>query len=438
MPQLSRFVDEHMVRARRGVSTSSWSLPSHASMFTGLYPPRHGAHRPYVDTVQQPSTVYYPLRETPKTLAEHLRERGYWTVGISANNGPVSAKYGLDRGFDTYVTDSRPCDWLWKQTPWQFRTGRLMPFAWLDRLPPFNGCGFFGIGDRYRPAEEITDAAIEVLRASAWRPLFLHLNYFDAHQPLHDRNERFGERLHVDSERQATLWKGEALGESELQRVVDLYESELQYLDVHLARFLGELASHDAPDEVVLVIASDHGESLGERGLVGHGIDLREEQISVPFFLTPPGGRGGANDEPVIDLMQPVDILPTVLQQIGAEIPPDLDGVPWGAGRSIARAWLFVDPTRAAAAPTRFKREMQSVQQGAWTLIAYTTGPAELYNLEDDPLELRDLAPTRPEIVEALSSLLWDRSSYADPNRTVDENSDPELLDRLRALGYIR
>ena len=443
MPRLEQFAAANMVSARRGVSTSSWSLPAHGSMFTGHYPPRHGAHKSYVDEERPPDAIYYSLRQDVPTLAELLGEVGYWTVGLSANYA-VMTPFGLARGFDHFVATSRACHRLRKHTPWQVGTDEVQPLAWLDRLPPFNDCGFFGIADRYRTAEEITDDAIEALRQSDGQSLFLFLNYFDAHEPHHDRNRRFGKRYYTSRETLEASWGGEqVLDERREAELIELYDSELTYLDIQLERFLGELATHEMWDETMLIITSDHGESLGQRGLIGHGSLPYEEQIRVPFFFKPAGDNspmaaGGRQNPPGIDLVQSVDILPTVLQHVGVEIPEGLDGVPWGVGRTMARSWVFVNRDMAAHDAARFGREAQTVEQGEWKLIAYSSGEKELYNLLADPLEARNLADQRPDVTAMLTSLLWDREWYADPARSGGEGLDPELLDKLRSLGYIR
>ena len=438
MPRLERFASTYALRAERSISTSSWSLPSHASMFTGLYPPRHGAHLPYADSLVKHELRAYSLRGEVPVLADLLRDLGYWTVGISANQLIGQ----LARGFDRFENRGRPCDWLGRHTPWRLSTNHTKPLADLDRLPPFSGCGFFGIADEYWAAAEITDDAIDVLDAAGDHPpLFLFVNYLDAHQPLHYREHPFGKRYETIPAVLEAIWSDQhELGPRDVAWLNELYDGELAYLDQHLDRLLRRLVKDDQWEETLLIVTSDHGESLGERGLVGHMNTLYDEVLRVPFFVKAPSHPGlGAEAPPEsIELIQPVDIFPTILEHAGSLIPPNLDGVPWGRGRTQVRAWLFVNPDAARFDPVRLGKELQSLEQDNWKLIADSSGNVELYNLDADPLETNNLADQEPGITSELASRLWSREVYADPYRTQVDEPDPELLERLRSLGYIR
>ena len=440
MLQLERFVRTHTVRAERSVSTSSWSLPSHASMFTGLFPVRHGAHHAYLDEPATASVSMHGVRDEVPTLAEILQTLGYWTVGVSANYAVLTESLGLGRGFDLYETMPRSCYELRRRTPWRIASDHIAPLAMFDRFAPFNDCGFFGLADRYRSAEEITDRAIDVVSASRDEPLFLFLNYFDAHEPHHRRERRFTERREDTRALREAVWVGEgSLEEHERIELIDYYDSELTYLDTHLDRLLTELSRRAGWDEMLVIITSDHGESLGEHGLITHGTSLYSEVLDIPFFVkrhaNPTWGPASPPDS--IQLFQPVDIFPTVLDYLGAAVPSRLDGFAWGRGRTEARAWSFVDRDKARIAPQLFDKESQSVERGGWKLIASSDGTMELYDLRKDPREHNNVAQQEPEMAETMKALLWPRVTYVESGRD-DSAPDEDFLERLRSLGYVR
>jgi hypothetical protein len=187
MPNLERFADEHGTIAIQSFANGAHSLPSHASIFTGLYPPRHGAHNSLVDDPNPPRFAY-PLEETDQTLAAVLTDNGYWSVGISANYGPLSPEFGLSQGFMHYEAAPSPRLEMRQRSPWALSPGsqeRLQKMlSLLDEIPPFSLDEFF-MGPNYRRSGEITSHAIRVLDEAEDTSLFLFLNYFDPHAPYY-------------------------------------------------------------------------------------------------------------------------------------------------------------------------------------------------------------------------------------------------------------
>lgn len=391
-PQLDDWVAEHCTRFENGRSTSSWTLPSHASLFTGLYPAEHqavygGRHaRPADDKVE--------------TLAELLRARGYRTAGIVANTAYLRAgKYGMERGFEHY--DDRPApdigDYL--------VLGQLMGRS-------------LGVGHlHYRDARLITDAALHWIERPLAGPRFLMLNYMDAHTPNVPDNREFSEERPADPLNPPDSMQGL------------LYDRELFYMDGHLARLLAALEQSEDFARSMIVITSDHGESLGEHGIPHHGWMLYESLVHVPLFVKPPGGRTRlvAHEDTT-----GADVFHMILAAVG--IPPRPAATIPGL-----MAELHVHPSEP------FERRKRFTDRGAGNLIAWregtrklivgSNGEVEAYDLATDPDELSPLvlAPKDAEAALALARQWWE-SHPIDSGEEVDLTE--EDLQRLRALGY--
>ncbi|MCB9673646.1 MAG: sulfatase [Alphaproteobacteria bacterium] len=301
-------------------ASSSWTLPSHASLFTGLAPSRHGAHagNPH-------------LREDVETLAEAFDRRGYRTVGLSANAW-VSGGTGLDRGFEDFrfLGD----DGLASQL--------LLPL--VVRRPK-------DLGGR-----AIADAAVRAAAEAhaAGEPLFLFVNLLEAHEPLGtlpkaDRS-RFGP---VDAMRargwmrdMPLFWcvcegSGEPVGDEpacvdgafrvsddRARATTDAYDAGVRYADARV----GEIVAAFGPDALVAV-TSDHGERLGEHGQLGHMVWLDDVLLDVPLVVRGPGLPRGA-----------IDAGPFDLADLGAWMLARLDG--WDAPRAtLATSEVHPHPT---------------------------------------------------------------------------------------------
>jgi arylsulfatase A-like enzyme len=447
MPRLERFAREHGVVVDRAVANSATSLASHASLFTGLYPPRHGAYYP-VARDRRPPPYAYPLRRGVPTLARLLQHRGYWTVGVTANAGPLSPAFGLDRGFAVYRAELDAA-YAWKpRSPWRAATVRAEPLAAWNRLPPFAASEFFAYGVPYRRAHAITDEAISLVDAAGDRPLFLFVNYFDAHWPYNPPlawRDRFPGRRRGEWDRRgldrAVVMKvmqgSRDLTREERAHMVALYDGELAALDVELGRLLDRLERHPRWPEMLVVITSDHGEAFGEHRLIRHGVSLYGELTRVPFVAKPGRGptappRGARLDGPI----QSVDVFPTVLEHAGVRLPEGIDGVAWGWARERALAWIGVKQEFFGPRPPRLDRDLRSVEYDGWKLIASSTGGRELYELARDPAERNDLAESRPDERTRLEGLL---GRPAAPRRWgATGHSDRGTIERLRALGYVR
>jgi arylsulfatase A-like enzyme len=369
------------------LTPSPWTVPAHASLFTGLAPSRHGAG---LDAAARATT----LDPGAATLAEILAAAGYATAGISANRA-VSGAFGLDRGFG-YFESLATRDRTFAYAPLVLRVERRLPRALLarplaehfPRLP--------------RPAAEINARAVAWLRRPrpAGQPFFLFVNYMEAHAPY--------------------LAEEAPAPGADPRRA---YEAALRTLDRRLGELLDEVRAQPGGEQAWIVVTADHGESLGEHGR-GHGCIFHHEVLHVPLVVHPPrslpAARGVVDGRP----LTLADVLPLVLEGLGLPAPPGTGGAP--REFRVAESGL---PLCGEAAPRR------AIQDARFKLIAGDAGSA-LYDRAADPAESRDVGAARPQERARLEAWLaeWVRGARA-PRAAPP---DPDRDERLRALGYVR
>ncbi len=380
--------------AREGVlytrawSTSPWTLPAHASMFTGKYPTRHGA-----DYASQPGVgvgldEVVPrldsrfranrLSDDEMVLAEWLAAAGYATGAFVA--GPwLAPVFGLLQGY-------------------QSRDAELS--------------GFGG-----RTGAEITDRAIAWLRTVPRdRPLHLLMNYFDPHQPYSP--PAISPKLPKTRDR---YMRGPYVG-------------EIRYMDHQIGRLLDCLREIGRYEGALVIAVSDHGELLGEHGLVGHGYWLYEELIRAALIVRLPHGRRAGD---VVDsTVSLVDLLTIVAEEVGFRLPEGLDAVAIGE-RDVAFAEFRRNPTIDEVRGRRVDRDVDVAIRWPWKLIASGDGQSALYRIDTDPGESRPVANAsieesmRAGLASVRSTLVAPESKPALPKIPAD------VGDWLRDLGYI-
>lgn len=371
-PRLEAWAARRAVIFDHAIAPAPWTLPSHASVFTGLDSHRHGAN------VQGPLLPHLPL------LAELLRQAGYEARATTV--GPVLApEFGLDRGFARF---------------------RVRGTINLDVA-----------------ARELDAGVADVLgwlREGRDRPDFVFLHTYQAHDPHAPEQPGFAqlggaiedERSYVtagtpgrDELGRSTLdWllvtpkdlAGRSLVPGADERLLgDLYDSGLVRLDEKIARLLEQLEAEGLAENLVVVLFSDHGESLLERGLAGHH-HLYEENLHVPLLLAAPGiVRPGGRIATPVSL---VDIFPTVLELAGLEAPPGVDGISLNGslrgreppGRPV---WSYAATSNRGFAVRRGLSEKLLFASSAWA-AGHMRGQRLL--LAEDPAEERP-QPLAPE-----------------------------------------
>ncbi|MBI3664770.1 MAG: sulfatase, partial [Acidobacteria bacterium] len=321
-PNLKKFAEEATLYSQ-AISSSNITLSSHASLFTGLYARRHGA-RLSGPSENTDNEAGYPLADKFHTLAEILSENGYHTMGVAANDSYLGPGFRLDQGFVYYSVFGMPPAFV--QLP------RFFLAAGLRKLQPTSSVS---AGQLHQKAESVNRQAFPLLdRARKYgRPFFLFLNYMDAHQPLVPPppfDTLFpGKDATITPERCDVLqWHvnklREQVTERERQHLLSQYDGGIAYLDFHLGKLLQQLRDLGLYENSLLLITSDHGQALGERSLVGHaGVSVYQDVVHVPLLIRYPHTSQKAVVEEPVSL---VDILPTVLDVLGLEIPRGIDG----------------------------------------------------------------------------------------------------------------
>ncbi len=387
-PHLDRWAQQGVV-FERAVATAPWTLPSHASMFTGRW-----AHELSTDLEQ-------PLDGRDLTLAEALRDLGYVTGGFVANTFYGGEEFGLARGFahyESYVPSAG--EFLISAS-----LGRSVAnHQWTRRL--------FGYYDNIprRDAGELTSQFLDWLPRVQHRPFFAFLNYFDAHEaylPPEPFATRFGPALPRGNERliqdlrRSLRHDWHLRPASEIQTEIDSYDGAIAYLDEQLHRLFSALDAQRLLNRTLVIVTSDHGELFGEHGLFLHGQSLYEPLLTVPLVMSYPDRLpGGQRIRARVSLR---DLPATVLDVIGVgqrTLFPGQSLAPyWSAAPVAERASEAVlsEVRRADWGKDWYpmvKGDMHSLMTDQHHYIRNGDGREELYALDVDPAETRDISTT--------------------------------------------
>ena len=320
-----------------------------------------------------------PLAPDHTTLAESLSARGFRTAAF-VGSVVLDADRGLSQGFDQYqgvVSTDAP--------------GR-------SPGPP-----------RRRRADVVVSDAIRWIDSIGASPFFVWAHLYDPHRP-YGAPEPFGSRY------------------------ADPYIAELAFVDAQIGRVLEALERRRLLDRTIVVVAADHGESLGDHGERDHGIFVYESVVRIPLIVRAPG----ISPRRVGDIVRLVDVMPTVMDLLNVPNGP-MDGVSAAGllhGRSADRELEAYAESRY---PARFGwSPVRAIRAGRHKLI--DSPRPELYDLERDPYELRNIHDDRPQLARALAERLaaFDRRSPLRASQPVSDPTPPsELRARLASLGYI-
>lgn len=355
------------VRFERAYAPVPLTLPSHASIMTGLNPYAHGVH----------NNGTYALPPGTPTLAGLLKARGYRTAAFTASFS-VDSRFGLDQGFDVYDDDIQP------GTPFKSANGERRAEQVLQAFEPW-----------FEQAAAGPD------------PFLAWVHFFDPHLPYSPPSpirEEFAGRL---------------------------YDGEVAYMDAIVGQVMRRLKAKGLLERTVVVAAGDHGESFGEKGESGHGVFLYEPAVHVPLIILAEGRLPAGTVVPA--RVRLIDILPTVLDMLGAPAPASVHGVsliPYIQGRKKADLDVYLE--------TFYPREnfgwaaLTGLVSGPWK---YIEAPRrELYNLSDDPGETANLAGKDRAVEELRAKLRTTLEKGTVSSRRTPSESDKA---RLRSLGYV-
>lgn len=378
----------------RAYTQASYTLASTASLFTGRLPVFHRVTR---SNLRKAVT----LPEAMPTLAGVLGEAGYDTAMFTGN--PNTSSYEVARGFDEV-----------------FELFRLHPG--VARAEGFR-----------RPALDWVDR----LRDS---PFLLYLHYVQPHEPFDVAPSRFYRGLDpnyrgVFSGKGARGRSREDVDAEDLKYLRQLYDGNLRYPDEEVGRLVASLRERGVLDESVLVLSSDHGESLGERGAFRHGHGVDRELVPIPLLIRLPSRLGvtGRRSSPVGN----VDVMPTLLDLVGVSVPDSLDGTSFRHlldGEDLA-GWPRTIPAWAGG-----DRATTVAVYGAGYKYVFDsrTGRERLFTAEEQE-DGEDVRVERPVTFGylAFSSYLPGRSGSDDAPEDEGTRLDPQSVEALRALGYV-
>jgi arylsulfatase A-like enzyme/Tfp pilus assembly protein PilF len=391
------------------------TLTSHASILTGQYPFQHGLR----------DNSGYRLAATVPTLATRLKDAGYATAAFVAAF-PLHSRFGLNRGFDGY--DDRFGE---THAPTEFAMPErsaavVVPLArgWIAaHSAPSTSTQHAAPSTQHPPAPGTSTqhaapstqhppapgTSTQHAAPSTQHPWFVWLHAFDPHAPY-----------------------------------VPSYQGEVEKVDAALAPLLDDVRALAKPTLVVLT--SDHGESLGEHGEQAHGLFAYEATLRVPLIIAPLGGASNpARREPASGVRRPgeisvvharhIDLLPTILAAIGQPVPGDLPG------RSLLEASERAPNSGAAPRPTYFEAMSGMLNRGSAPLTGVLVDYEkfidlpipERYNLATDGGERVNLAGRAPEQDRTLEAVLRGYRAPLPGTRLIES---PEAAERLRTLGY--
>ena len=419
-PRIDQLAAEGLL-FERAFSSTNWTRPAVASLFTSTMPSRHGATE-----VNRRISPDLPL------LAEALSARhlavGFFTSGVN-----VEPSDGYDRGVDVFHTQSsRP---LTSTT--LFMRHIVLP-VWPGSRRLLAG---YQAPDGHSRPEELTDRAIDwVRRVDPRRPIFAYLHYAGPHSPYDPPPGiagTFAKRPTVPelTDPPSDNWAGpDALTPADRQQMIDQYDEEILLHDEQVGRLFDELAAIGRLDHAVFMIISDHGEAFGEHGVWAHTESLFTEVVRIPLIVWTSLDWGQPRR---VDINASIiDLAPTLAEVAGAPRPASFDGgslLPWLEERQDEQRTIFIENP---------KHDELGVRTAEWVYFEGKTNQGNgrwLYRPEDTA-EAENLADRHPEVVAELSELVRARRAM-DRSRAVEAETmeiDPEREEQLRALGYLQ
>jgi uncharacterized sulfatase len=492
-PHLHQFAEQATV-FEHGISAAQWTIPSHAAMFTGEYPTTH-------QTLQAHQT----LDNRFDTIATLLSQQGYQTTGFCNNPLVGVLNNGLKRGFDRFYNYSgavpsvprhanrlpMPLNQLWEWYTQQLRKLSYPVqnlFAHSDFLfqlalnpvfvPLWTKLANFK-GDTAQSLSDAHQFVSEHLKAQARRQ-FVFVNLMETHLPFMPPTsfiDKFAPYFKDDREirdfirkynAQAYRWLfplEEPFQPQEAQVMSDIYDAEVAYQDALLGPLLQYLSQPEIAANTLTIIVGDHGEGLGEHDFMGHSFVAYQELVHVPLIIKFPGQSEGRRVPSTVSTRR---IFHTVLEasnvsMFETEHRPATDVKQLSLARSVSGA----DPEQEivyaeAYAPNTFLSMMEAnaphlmekfhcrlnrraVFQGKDKLVRIDGVQDELFDLESDPLELKNRLPEAPEQAAKLTGKLDSfmvkalarRPDTWQANKTLNLEENETIARQLRSLGYM-
>ena len=351
------------------------TLPAHTVIFTGTYPPRSGMH----------DFSANHLSPQQPTLASVLKEHGYVT-GAVIGSAVLDGRFGLNRGFDFYYDHFD-----------------------FNRLQESN------LEEMERPGDVVAEQALQWLSQNYQKKFFFWMHLYDPHFPY----------------RPPTPYSE--------QYASHPYDGEIAFADAQVGRLLRFLKEKGLYQNAVIILAGDHGESLGEHGEKNHGFFIYNATLHVPLIIRLPGPRVPTKiAAPILASVSLADIMPTVLRSLNFDVPSEVQGeslLPLLRGKKP-------DQPRSLYSETFLPRlhfnwsELRGVETANYHFI--DAPKPELYDLSKDPGETRNLFSEKKAVAEEMrAKLVALIRRYGDGQELAQKTGlDPALMERLKSLGY--
>jgi len=383
------------------LTTMATTLPAHLSLWTSRIPLEIGVTRNGWKVFRREES-----EGQIRLFAEMLQDLGYTTAAfVSAN--PVKSYTGLDAGFDVYNQPK------------------------------------IGTGRKYRRGDRTNNEVMKWLDSQPAEPFFLWVHFFDPHRPYFppapfdtafvtgpELQSFLESRPAIDRERPAAVSKSH-----------NMYDGEILYLDTEVERLLQTLRDKQLFDDLALVLTADHGEGLGEHGRFGHG-EIHNEQLQVPLLIKYPS-KMGLNGRQVDSIVSLTDVVPTLVATLDLDLSESdlaqfvgVNVLSSGSHRPFAFVQRSTARGRSWGTADKF-----ALVGSKWKLSYDTNLGDTLVDLEVDPYELQNVIAEHPEVAQELKDRLLELiAEYSASERGLEvlEVTAPEVLEELRALGYIQ
>jgi arylsulfatase A-like enzyme len=430
-------------RYHRAIAPAPWTLPSHASIFSGLRPSEHGITGAAVLTDTGPRAPK-PLVEGlgERWLPEAMRRKGVATFAASGNPW-IGASTGLTYGFDTVFEAWHAARLPKLADPLRASAGRGTARR-LSRSALIHARRLAGAGDG-GAARSLEAFATFVRGLDRRAPYFAFFNVIEPHAPYLPplRHDPTRLRSRPAALRAVRRWNAERmirfnLGREEIEPeelalLRELYRGEIRYADAWLARLLELVGSLRALEETVVIVTADHGENLGEHHLMSHVMSMHETLLHVPLVVAGPGVPGGEVTDPVslCGLRGLALAEGRWFDPAGAPVVAEYES----ASSQVTHAGGLED--RLGRIPEEVRERLRArwiaKYEGRFKYAASSAGEERLVDLHADPGEERDVAADHPGLLERL------REAPAQP-RTAEEHEDvleAEITAHLEGLGYL-
>lgn len=450
-------IDAFAARAtlfENAVSASSWTLPSHASFFTGM------------PVAQHQLTIHHPvLSDEHVTLAEALGSDGYQTQAMSCNR--LFDNSELDQGFDRWQTIA----WS-ERSPLDDTILENLRRSIIKTLGLDPAMGILPRSENDKGARALLSAVDEwfTKEYESDRPYFLFLNYFETHWPYNPpadarrealRGELIDDSYDLDQRFDSVVYPFNAglldLSDLDLEIWKGLYEAEVRYLDEQVGQLLAYLEKSGRLLNTMVIVTSDHGEHLGERHWLGHWEGVYEPLVKAPLIIRFPGASPNVGRIP--NVVETTDLFGTILRVCGIEFEAAA-GPPWrdlalcrnpqdwsdmAISEGITRKWptSFVGPAPVINGAGDPIHRARAVRDSQYKYVTNRPESSQMFDLLHDPRELSDISPVAPESALRMSARLKAWLSRAASLRLADrDGADPtqkndQIFDRLRELGYL-